>query len=338
MELVIDMKKITLNKYQKIGLLISLLWIVIVFFNVRNSQMEDAKFQGDYSFRVCKESQALNENKDLSICEIERTKSLILFSQGINWNAAASALAPLPFLWLAAFILFHLGRGIKIGYKAVVPWHLFSLRKKIYAGLCLGILALTGYAGLIAYFNAVADSRVPVGLGHGIEPSSLPIWKGNQVYFSGTWTRHGLSEGSSIAYPINLSNFVCNRDQMECIEAQSEVLGDHGDSGHTLSSHVVTHLLNKWTENEITYKEENLCATEDYTIDLKSGAVSGIGHLTNIGKPGCMPEGQLDDEAAKRWPDKTWTMTLTYDGFSVYWAERKKAFPQLAKILMPWVF
>lgn len=331
------MKIDSLNKYQKIGLLISLLWIVIVFFNVRNNQMEDAKFQGDFSFRVCQESQAFNQNKDLSICEAERAKSLLLFSEGINENAAASALLPLPFLWLAAFILFHLGKGIRIGYEAVVPWHSFTLRKKIYAAFCLGVLALTGYVGLITYMNAVADSRVPVGLGHGIQPSSMPISNGNEVYFTGTWTRHGLSEGSSIAYPINLSSFICNREKMECIEAQSEVLGDPGDKGHTLSSHVVTHLLSKWTENEISYKEENLCATEDYTIDLKSGAVIGLGHLTNIGKPGCMPEGQLDDETAKRWPDKTWTMTLTYDGFGVYWAERKKAFPKLAKILMPWI-
>ena len=327
------MPKIKLNKYLKVGLVLSLIWVIVVFFNVRNGQIESANHQGNFYFGFCSDL-ALKDTAKLSKCEAKRAATVSLNSNGATENAAAAALLPVPFLWLVAFILFHIGRGIKIGFKAVVPWSTFNLRKKIVAGFCLFVIWCVGYGGLMAYLNNLADRRVPVALTSGDKPSSLPIWEGNSVYFTGTWTRHGLSEGSGMGNPINLSSFQCYKETMTCIEGQAQVLGD--DSTHTLSADVNTHQLDTWTDSEITYKDVDFCATTNYTIDLKSGAVNGVGHLTNIGKAGCMPEGLLDAETAKRWPDTSWTMTLTYDGFSVYWAERKKAMPSLAKALMPW--
>ncbi len=328
------MLKIKLNKYLKVGLVLSLIWVVIVFFNVRNEQIESANHQGNFYFGFCSDL-ALKDTAKLSKCESERVATVSLFSNGLTENAAAAALLPVPFLWLAAFILFHIGSGINIGYQAVVPWSTFTLRKKIVAGFCLFVIWCVGYGGLMAYLNLIADNRVPVGMSSGNRPEIYPLSEGSSVYFKGTWTRHGLSEGSSIGNPINLSSFQCDKETMICIEGQAEVFGV-GDSNHALSADVYTHQLDTWTDTEITYKDVDLCATTNYTIDLKSGAVNGVGHLTNIGKAGCMPEGELDAETAKRWPDTSWTMTLTYDGFSVYWAERKKAMPSLAKALMPW--
>lgn len=329
------MMKIQLNKYLKIGLVLSLIWVVVVFFNVRNEQIESANNYGNLSFKVCLDTQALKQNKDLSKCETERIAGISLFRKGLNENSAVAALLPVPLIWLATFISFHLARGIKIGYQAVVPWSTFTLLKKIVAGFCLFVIGCLGYAGLIGYLNIIADSRVPVGMGGGNKPEINLFSEGDSVYFKGTWTRHGLSEGSSIRNPINLSSFKCLKETMTCIEGQAEVLGD---STHTLIADVFTHQLDTWTDSEITYKDVGWCDTTNYTIDLKSGAVNGVGHLTNIGKAGCMPEGQLDAETAKSWPDASWTMTLTYDGFSVYWAEHKKAMPSLAKALMPWAF
>ena len=331
------MPKITLNKYQKTGLVLSLLWIVIVFFNVRNDQIERAEQFAKWSFSVCSSSQALKNNTDLSSCETERANHLNTWREGLMANATTSAVVPVPFLWLAAFILFHLGRGIKIGYQAVVPWATFTLKQKIYAGACLTVLALTSYMGLLSYLHMIANSRVPVAVSYGIKPELIPAYEGNTVYFSGTWTRQGLSEGSGMAYPINLSSFQCDRSTMTCIEGQAEVLGDSGSTSHTLSSSVLTHALDTWTKTEITYKDEDRCATTIYTIDLVSGAVNGVGRLTNIGAPSCMPAGRLDEDAAKRWGDTSWTMTLAYDGFSIYWAERKKAFPKIAKLIAPFL-
>ena len=327
------MPKITLNKYQKIGLVLSLLWVVIVFFNVRNSQVADAAGQGKLSYRICAVTKALNHNADLASCETERAETTAIFSEGLNINATGAALLSVPFMWLAAFILFHLGRGIKIGYQAVVPWATFTLKQKVYAGSCLAVLAITGYAGLLIYLHMVADSRVPVGMSSGLKPE---LYEGNSVFFSGTWTRQGLSEGSGMGDPINLSSFQCDRPTMTCIEGQAQVSAA-GSSGHALSSSVLTHALDTWTKTEITYKDENRCATTNYTIDLVSGAVNGVGRLTNIGAPGCMPAGRLDEDAAKHWPDTSWTMTLSYDGFGIYWAERKKAFPKIAKLIAPFL-
>lgn len=329
------MLKIKLNKYLKIGLILSLIWIVVVFFNVRNEQIESANFHGNFSFGICSDS-ALKDTAKLSKCEAERASTILLYSNGLNENAAAAALLPVPFLWLAAFILFHIGRGIKIGFKAVVPWSTFNLRKKIVAGFCLFVIWCIGYVGLMAYLNNLADRRVPVGMSGGDKPEMYPLSEGNSVYFKGTWTRHGLSEGSGMGTPINLSSFQCDKETMTCVEGQAQVYGD--DSTHTLSSDIYTHQLDTWTDNEITYKDEGLCATVNYSIDLKSGAVIGVGRQTNIGAPGCRPAGQLDEETAKRWLDTSWTETLTYDGFGVYWAERKKAMPSLAKVLAPWLF
>ena len=330
------MLKIKLNKYLKVGLILSLIWVVVVFFNVRNQQIESANFHGSFSFGICSDS-ASKDTAKLSKCEAKRAESILLYSHGLNENAAAAALLPVPFLWLVAFILFHIGRGIKIGYQAVVPWSTFTLQKKIIAGFCLFVIWCVGYLGLMVYLKSLADRRVPVSLSSGVKPSSLSIWESKSVYFTGTWTRHGLSDGSSIGNPINLSSFQCDKETMTCIEGQAVVSGVD-DSTHTLSADVFTHQLDTWTDSEITYKDVDFCATTNYTIDLISGAVNGIGHLTNIGKAGCMPEGQLDAETSKRWPDTSWSMTLSYDGFGVYWAEHKKAIPSLAKALMPWAY
>lgn len=329
------MLKIKLNKYLKVGLVLSLIWVVVVFLNVHNKQIESANHQGNFFFGFCSDS-ALKDTAKISKCESERAATISLNSNGATENAAAAALLPVPFLWLAAFVLFHIGRVIKIGYQAVVPWSTFTLRNKIVAGFCLFVIGFVGYGGLMAYLNNLADRRVPVGMSGGYKPEINPLSEGDSIYFKGTWTRHGLSEGSGMGNPINLSSFQCFKETMTCIEGQAEVLGD--DSTHTLSADVYTHQLDTWTDTEITYKDVDLCATTNYTIDLKSGAVNGVGHLTNIGKAGCMPEGQLDAETAKRWPDTSWSMTLTYDGFSIYWAERKKAMPSLAKALMPWAY
>ncbi len=332
------MPKITLNKYQKIGLILSLLWIVIVFLNVRNEQIESADTWGKIMFEECSQRFTLPTADDLTICEAVRQKNRTKHLEGTYEIAVGTAVIPLPFLWLLAFILFHVGKGIKIGYQAVVPWSTFTLKKKIYAGFCLFVIGFIGYVGLIGYMSIIADSRVPVSVsGSG----GLQTWDGENVYFSGSWTKHGLSEGSGIFSPINLSKFQCIKKSMQCIEAQAYVSPWDSQAKYNysalLSADLSIHDIDTWTDNEITYKEEGACATTSYTVDLKSGAVNGIGRLTNIGAKGCRPEGYLTVEAAKIWPDTSWTMTLTTDGFGVYWAEHKKAYPRLAKIIAPWL-
>ena len=131
------MLKIPLNKYQKIGFVLSVIWIITVFLNTRNTGLERADLISKLAYQTCVDKQANLHISDLSSCQTKRGNSKRLFLDGNNYNAGMAALIPIPFLWLSAFILLHIGRGIKIGYQAVVPWSSFSLRKKIYASSCL---------------------------------------------------------------------------------------------------------------------------------------------------------------------------------------------------------
>src|SRR4051812_26873635 len=101
-----------------IGAVVSLIWMVAAAVYQRNADVEGAERFAKFSFKVCVDNRA---NK-VAQCEQERENHLKTFMQGSWGNVAFLSLAPIPFAWLAAVVLFTLARVQIAGFRAVLPW------------------------------------------------------------------------------------------------------------------------------------------------------------------------------------------------------------------------
>jgi hypothetical protein len=114
-------------------------------------------------------------------------------------NVAFMALAPIPFGWLAAYILLMLCRIQVAGFRAVFPWNSLSRTRKLAVYGCGAALAGVCLISTLTILNLYAETRVPVGLG---TPVMVNDMGGETVTAEGTWTRHGNSPGSAMGYPL----------------------------------------------------------------------------------------------------------------------------------------
>jgi hypothetical protein len=228
--------------------------------------------------------------------------------QGSDANVAIAALAPIPFGWLAALILLYVGRAQIIGFRAVVPWASLSGPKKAFVTFCVMASGAAALLGLTVVMNLYVNTQVGVGLAPGV----TVIKSGdNLVMVKGTWTRSGLSKGSSVANPVQTSRIMCNKEEFRCTEARASV------SGNLLLSDVVEYDVESWTAASIVLRNDALCATEVFTIDLNTEAVSGAGHSINKDNTFCKMYGGNEEN---------WSYQLV-DGFKIYWEQIQKARP-----------
>lgn len=119
-----------LNGWQKLGIALSILWAVTAAVHTRSEDVERAENFVKFSYTVCKDSKMAAKNSDLSSCEKEKAANMEIWMKDSGKNAAFAALAPIPFGWLAGFILLYLCRIQVAGFKAAVPWVEFSKSKK----------------------------------------------------------------------------------------------------------------------------------------------------------------------------------------------------------------
>ncbi len=84
--------------------------------------------------------------------------------EGSNWNVAIVALGPIPFFWLATFILLFVMRAQLIGFRAVVSWGALPQFKKLFVVFCAFFSLATVLFVATMVLNLYADSKVPVGL------------------------------------------------------------------------------------------------------------------------------------------------------------------------------
>lgn len=68
------------------------------------------------------------------------------------------------------------------------------------------------------------------------------------------------------------------------------------------------------------------CATELFTIDLNTKAVSGVGHRINENDLFCKSPSKSKNEQS------IWTYRLS-NGFQIYWGLRQKARPLLLRVI-----
>lgn len=304
-----------LNGWQRIGIVLSVLWAVGAAIHTRNSNLEGANRFADLSYKVCTDEKLLAHDNDLSSCDRKRQADIEKWLKAGNSNAnvAVSALLPIPFGWLAGFILLYVVRAQVAGFRAVVPWAALSLRKKLFVAFCVlsGIVVLLFCT--LAVLNLYVDTKVPVGL----SPLKDVTRAGDDlVAAEGTWIRTDLDD-DTIANPLQTSRIECSKQERRCVEAKASV------SGNVLLADLVRYDIQSWTDNAVVFTEEAPCAAAVYTIDLNTQAVSGAGHLTNQDTTYCkMNLGSKE----------SWSLLLTR-GFDVYWEQRQKARPLLLKVI-----
>lgn len=153
--------------------------------------------------------------------------------------------------------------------------------------------------------NLYVDTQVPVALSGAMVTKS-----GDLVTAEGTWVRTDLIDGT-IANPLQTSRIECNKQENRCTEAKASV------SGTLLSADLVEYEVESWTAASIVFRNDALCATEVFTIDLNTDAVSGAGRSINEDTRFCKMY-----SGTKR----PWHYRLS-NGFEVYWGQRKQARP-----------
>lgn len=298
-----------LSKWQILGVVLSIVWAVGAWVHEHNANLDAANSFGTLTYKVCTNEKLLAHESDLSMCENRRAQSISQWLK--DGNSAAdellAALVPIPLFWLAGFILLYFIRAQIVGFGAVIPWSSLSPPKKAFVVGC----AFAGFAALtfaaVTVLNLYVDTRVPVSLSPFVDV--VPT-DGDFVMVEGTWVRTDLTD-DTIANPLQSSRIECRRQEGQCMEATAYV------TGSTLGADLKTFDIKSWTPNAIVFVNEEMCATEVYTIDLNTKTVSGAGQLTN----------QKTNFCEMRFKGKeNWTLLLS-NGFNVYWELRKKARP-----------
>lgn len=303
---------VQLNRWVWLGLLASLIWAVAAAAHSYNSDLEEAEHTAKFAYSICAYGKTMNHESDLSSCDVERAKNLQIRMEGSNGNAAFLALAPLPLAWLTVFILLYVVRAQIIGFSAVVPWKVLNARKKGLVVLCLVFSFLVVLTGIFVVTNLYVDTKVPVGMSPFLDLNRF----GDSVTVTGTWTRTDLT-ADTIADPLQTSKIECNRAANRCTEALASV------TGTILLADLVDYDMQSWTPDAIVMRRDYECATELFTIDLNTKAVTGAGHKINQDTPGC----KMDTDAKA-----TWTYQLV-NGFDVHREIRRKARPWPLRVL-----
>jgi hypothetical protein len=303
-----------LTGWQRIGIAISIVWALAVGIQTHNEDVASADNFAKFTYKVCSDSKTVAHETDLSSCEKERSDDLKKWMESDTKNALFAALAPIPFGWLAGFILIYVARAQFIGFRAVIPWATMTWPRKLFVAFCVFVSFAAAVSGLTVILNLYVDTKVAVALG--LKATVIKTGD-NYVSAEGTWTRSGSAEGSSMGDPLQTSHIECNKAEQRCTEARASV------AGNVLMADVVEYDIESWTASSIVLRLDAPCATEVYTIDLNTEAVTGAGHLIN-----------QDGEYCKMYSskEKSWNYQLS-DGFSVYWEERKKARPLALRLI-----
>src|SRR5690242_2663196 len=99
-----------LSGWQRIGIGLTIVWIVVAGLYTRNEDVARAENFVNFAYKVCTDSKMISHDADLSSCKAEKTKNLAIWMEGSNGNVAFATLAPIPFGWLAGFILIYAWR------------------------------------------------------------------------------------------------------------------------------------------------------------------------------------------------------------------------------------
>ena len=304
------------QRWQVLCAFVSILWAIGAWIDEHGSGVAAANSLGALTYKTCTNEKLLAQDTDLTTCEARRVESINKWRRDGNsaFNEIVYALAPIPFVWLAGFILIYTVQAQIAGFRAVIPWKILSPIKKAFVAICafLGFAALA--AGALATMNLYVDQKVPV--------SPFPfldiLRTGPEfVTVNGTWVRTDLTD-DTIANPLQTSRIECRKAEGRCVSATAYVVGS------VLGTELNRFEIKSWTQDAVVFESVEACATEIYTIDFNTRIVNGAGHLTNQEVIDC----QMNLTAGKG----SWTYRLS-SGLNVYWDLRKKARPVILRIV-----
>jgi len=106
-----------MNGWQRIGLILSVLWMLGAGYYQRSSDMDKAGRMGGWTMEICHKTQSAKGSYDFSSCSAEFEKMFHTFAEGSWGNVAIVALA-IPLAWLLAYIVVWLTRWIRRGFAA----------------------------------------------------------------------------------------------------------------------------------------------------------------------------------------------------------------------------
>jgi len=305
----------SLNTWQRLGILLSIVWVVGAAIYQRSADVERADNFVKWSYGVCSDSKALAHDTNLATCESEREEHSVVWMEGSWGNVALISLVPVPLGWLAAFILFYVGRAQVIGFRAIIPWSTLTWPKKVFVVLSMLTSFVVALFCSLAVLNLYVDKQVPLGLG----PMHVMDRGGDIVNVKGTWSRAGSIGDSAMAYPLQTSEITCFQKEGRCSEARASADGN-------LFVELLEYPIDSWSDTTIVFKNDDLCTSEVFTIDRKTKTVNGFGH----------PENHATDsnycKVSYKGKEKDWSYHLV-NGFNVYWEQRQKARPYLLRMI-----
>ena len=153
-----------LNRWVRIGILLSVIWAVGAAIHTHKSDVERANFWVKDDYDSCTSGKQANHDADLSSCDAERKATFKRWMEGSNGVAAFVAFAPIPFAWFAVFVLVYVVRAQIVGFRAVVPWEKLTRPKKLFVTFCCILSALFVMIGAVLAMNLYVDTKVPVGM------------------------------------------------------------------------------------------------------------------------------------------------------------------------------
>lgn len=293
-----------------LGIVISILWAVAAWHHSSESQLASANSFAALAYKDCTNQKLLAHDTDSTSCETSRKASVQKWLReggGFTANNALIAFVPIPFIWLAGFILIYIGRIQIAGVHKVLAWREQNVFKKlftVFCGLCVVVAIVFAVTSILLLD---VSRKVPASL-----PSGVTVFdSGGFVSATGTWVRTDLTD-DTIANPIQTSEIDCYRSQGQCIQSTAYV-----SDGGLLGTEMDTFTVQKWTPDVVVYADVRACATTVYTIDLDTKVVSGAGSLTNQDSTPC----KMNFESKDRWS------LLLSNGFGVYWKFHQEARP-----------
>ena len=110
-----------LNGWQRIGIVVSVVWAVGAAIYQRNADIERAERFVNWAYQVCTEAKSLKHESDFGDCSRELTKNWAIWLEGSWGNVALASLIPIPLGWLLVYVIIRIYRWVKTGFKRERP-------------------------------------------------------------------------------------------------------------------------------------------------------------------------------------------------------------------------
>lgn len=107
-----------LSGWQRIGVVISVVWAVGAGIYARNADVERASNFHAAIYRTCTETKSARSDFDFSECSQDAGRASSTQMTRSWGNTAVVALVPIPFGWLAVLLILKVSRWVRAGFSA----------------------------------------------------------------------------------------------------------------------------------------------------------------------------------------------------------------------------